>query len=195
MACLLIAFVRAPVPVAPPAPVAIAFPGPKPQSTARILFPQEKFPTLSLPGGQTRLVRSLLKVRKPLRFGGYVWKSDDVPQGDVWVRVDLSRQTLSVFRAGHEIGTTVILYGTGGKPTPVGTFPIIERAKQHRSTIYDADMPFMLRLTNDGIAIHASNVRTGFATHGCIGIPLAFARLLYDQVSRGDLVAIVGSVA
>jgi lipoprotein-anchoring transpeptidase ErfK/SrfK len=43
------------------------------------------------------------------------------------------------------------------------------------------------------VAIHASSVRRGSATHGCIGIPLAFAQLLFDQVARGDLVTIVGA--
>jgi lipoprotein-anchoring transpeptidase ErfK/SrfK len=53
-------------------------------------------------------------------------------------------------------------------------------------------MPFMLRLTGDGIAIHASDVRKGSVTHGCIGIPLTFARLLYGQMGIGDQVAIIG---
>ena len=61
----------------------------------------------------------------------------------------------------------------------------------NRSTLYDADMPYMLRLTTDGVAIHASNVRAGAATHGCIGIPPEFAKLLFEQVRRGDLVAIL----
>jgi lipoprotein-anchoring transpeptidase ErfK/SrfK len=109
----------------------------------------------------------------------------------VWVRIDLSRQTMSVFRSNQEIGSAVILYGTDGKPTPTGVFPILAKAEQHSSNLYDAEMPYMLRLTNDGVAIHASNVRFGAATHGCIGVPIAFARLLFAQVKRGDPVAIV----
>ena len=105
--------------------------------------------------------------------------------------MDLRLQTLSVFRAGHEIGSAIILYGTDGKATPSGVFPILQRAAQHRSTLYDADMPYMLRLTNDGLAIHASNVRAGATTHGCVGIPPRFAKLLFEQVRRGDLVAIM----
>jgi lipoprotein-anchoring transpeptidase ErfK/SrfK len=140
-------------------------------------------------------VRSLLNVRRQFHYGDYVWNDANVPPGQAWVRVDLGRQTLSVFRAGHEIGATVILYGTDGKPTPTGVFPILQKAKQHRSTLYDAEMPYMLRLTGDGVAIHASNVRERAATHGCIGVPAAFARLLFDQVRRGDLVAIQRDVS
>jgi lipoprotein-anchoring transpeptidase ErfK/SrfK len=54
-------------------------------------------------------------------------------------------------------------------------------------------MPFMLRLTDDGVAIHGSNVRQGYATHGCIGIPLDFARKLFAATHKGDIVAILRS--
>ena len=51
-------------------------------------------------------------------------------------------------------------------------------------------MPFMLRLTRDGVAIHASHVRKGAATHGCIGVAEPFARRLYRQMQVGDQVAV-----
>jgi hypothetical protein len=163
---------------------------PTAQSGPRLIYPANDLPTLVLPDGQKKLVRSMLNVPRAFHYGEYAWDDKYIPPGPTWVRIDLDRQTLSVFRGGHEIGATVILYGTDGKPTPTGVFPILERAKQHRSTLYSAEMPYMLRLTNDGVAIHASNVRRGAATHGCIGIPASFARLLFDQVKRGDLVSI-----
>ena len=96
-----------------------------------------------------------------------------------------------VFRGDHEIGSAVILYGAEGKPTPSGVYTVLQRAREHRSSIYDADMPFMLRLTGDGVAIHASDVQAYAATNGCVGVPIGFARRLFDQVRRGDRVAIV----
>jgi hypothetical protein len=172
----------------PDAPVASA----APRSTgARIFYPADRPPSLSLPDGSQRQVRSLLNVRRSLRYGDFVWNAAGIPRGPVWVRVDLASQTLSLFRAGHEIGTAVILHGSDGKPTPTGVFPVLERARAHRSTLYDADMPFMLRLTHDGVAVHASDVRFGRATHGCIGVPPAFAEKLFDEIRRGDPVAIL----
>lgn len=162
-------------------------------SGPRIRYPAGRYPLLTLPDGRRQEVRSLLNVERPIRFGGYVWDEAGAPAGPVWIRVDLARQTLSVFRAGHEIGAAVILYGADGKSTPIGVFPIIERAEHHRSTLYEAEMPYMLRLTNDGVAIHASDVRASAATHGCIGVPFAFARKLFAQVKRGDIVAIIGA--
>ena len=163
---------------------------PTPPTGPRLIYPRDRVPSLRLPDGSERPVHSVLNVRRPLRYGDYVWNGDNVPPGRTWIRVDLDRQTLSVFRGGNEIGTTVILYGTDGKPTPTGIFPILQKARQHRSTLYDAEMPYMLRLTGDGVAIHASNVRKGAATHGCIGVPTAFARLLFAEVRSGDLVAV-----
>jgi hypothetical protein len=162
------------------------------EDTDRIYYPADRYPALLMPDGKSELVKSLLNSRRPIRFGDYVWNDAGVPEGPVWVRVDLSRQTLSIFRGGNEIGTTVVLFGTDGKPTPRGVFPVLAKAEVHRSSLYDADMPFMLRLTGDGVAIHASRVREGSATHGCVGVPFEFARLLYAQISRGDRVVIVG---
>ncbi|WP_375427104.1 L,D-transpeptidase family protein [uncultured Sphingomonas sp.] len=160
---------------------------------ARIVYPAGRRPSLALPDGETRAVISLLNIVRPLKFGDYVWNDRDVPPGPVWMRVDLSRQLISVFRGGHEIGSSVILYGADDKPTPAGVYPVLERARTHRSSIYDADMPYMLRLTGDGVAVHASDVRAYAATHGCIGIPIAFASRVFDQVKRGDLVHIVAA--
>jgi lipoprotein-anchoring transpeptidase ErfK/SrfK len=138
-------------------------------------------------------IQSILNVRKRMQFGDYVWNDRNVPKGTVWVRVDLKSQLLSVFRGGHEIGTTVILYGAQEKATPAGTFPVLAKIKDHRSATYDnAPMPYTLRLTGDGVAIHGSNVRWGAATHGCIGVPVEFASRLFDQVKKGDQVVIVG---
>ena len=161
------------------------------QPKARIWYPANSYPYLSLPGGRREAVRSMLNITKPRQFGDFVWNEDHIPAGTVWVRVDLKRQLLSVFRGGHEIGSAVVLFGTDGKPTPRGRFTILEKDADHYSQSYDAPMPYMLRLTNDGVAIHGSNVRQGWATHGCIGVPLEFARLLFAAAKKGDSVVIV----
>jgi len=146
---------------------------------------------LSLGGDRVMQVRSLLNVDHEMRYGSYVWDEKNIPAGPVQVRVDLARQTLSVFRGGHEIGSAVIIHGSDGKPTPLGSFHVLEKNATYHSLTYDAPMPYMLRLTDDGVAIHGSNVRRGWATHGCVGVPLDFARLLFKAVHRGDTVSIL----
>jgi hypothetical protein len=157
----------------------------------RIWYPTDAYPLLLLPDGHREVVRSVLNITKPMHFGNYIWNEAGIPLGRVWVRIDLSRQILSIFREGHEIGSAVILYGAGSKETPAGNFSIQEKRADYYSHTYDAPMPYMLRLTNDGVAIHGSDVREGWATHGCIGVPMGFARLLFAAASNGDLVVIL----
>jgi hypothetical protein len=159
----------------------------------RIWYKGPKVPQIAFPDGGRRPIRSLLDVPHAMTFGDYVWNEDGVPPGPLWVRVDIGAQLISVFRGEHEIGTAVILYGGNGKPTPVGAFHVLQKAKDYVSHTYDAPMPFMLRLTSDGVAIHASNVREGWATHGCIGVPLDFAKRLFAEAHLGDSVLVTSA--
>ncbi|MGN6590724.1 MAG: L,D-transpeptidase family protein [Sphingomicrobium sp.] len=142
-------------------------------------------------GTLDRPVKSLLAVETPLHFGDYQWNDRGVGSGPIWIRVDLGTQLISVFRGGNEIGTAVIVYGGDNKQTPLGNLHILAKAKDHQSSIYDAQMPYTLRLTNDGVSIHASDVRWGAATHGCIGVPLAFAQRLFAATKVGDEVTVM----
>jgi lipoprotein-anchoring transpeptidase ErfK/SrfK len=135
-------------------------------------------------------VKRVLQIDGPFRHGDYVWDDAGVPQGPLIITVDLKAQTLSVFRDGYEIGAAVILYGIDDKPTPTGTFFISQKDADHVSNLYDAPMPYMLRLTDDGISIHGSEVGVNEATHGCIGVPTAFAKRLFGQAKLGDRVII-----
>jgi lipoprotein-anchoring transpeptidase ErfK/SrfK len=146
-------------------------------------------------GTVDRPIRSLLAIKAPMRFGDYAWNDTAVPNGRTWVRIDLRSQLISVFRAGHEIGTAVIVYGGDNKETPIGTLHVLAKARDHRSSLYEAEMPYTLRLTDDGVSIHASDVRWGAATHGCIGVPLAFAQRLFDATQIGDEVVVVPAAA
>lgn len=143
-----------------------------------------------MPDGTRLTIRSLLNVKSRMSYGQFIWNDAGVPDGKVLVRVDLARQLISVFRGGHEIGTAVILYGSDGTPTPTGLFPVLEKHADYHSRTYDAPMPHMLRLTWDGVALHASNVRRGSATHGCIGTPPAFAERMFAALSVGDPVLV-----
>jgi L,D-transpeptidase catalytic domain len=147
--------------------------------------------TVTLANGEQRIVSSLLNITSPMRYGSFVWNEGGVPPGSVWVRIDLEGQTMSVFRGEHEIGTGIILFGADSHPTPRGRFPVMAKYKDHQSSLYDAKMPYTLRLTGDGVSIHGSNVRRGLATHGCIGIPTAFAARIFGVIKVADPVYIL----
>jgi lipoprotein-anchoring transpeptidase ErfK/SrfK len=136
------------------------------------------------------VIKRILDVPKPFRHGDYAWDDAGVPAGPLVITVDLAAQVLSVFRDGYEIGAAVILYGDVDKPTPLGVFPITQKDATHVSNLYDAPMPYMLRLTNDGVSIHGSKVDWNYATHGCIGVPMEFAKKLFGQAKLGDRVII-----
>jgi len=138
-------------------------------------------------------IESLMNVRRPLKYGDFRWDERGVPDGPVAIQVDLRTQLISAFRGGHEIGSAVILYGADSHDTPLGRFPILSKAKDYKSRTYDAPMPYSLRLTRDGVAIHGSDVRWGTATHGCVGVPLEFAQRLFKVAEPGDQVLIVRS--
>lgn len=158
-------------------------------SDERIHFESGQARWLATSSGKHR-ISSILNITKPMEYGDFVWTEAHVPRGRSWVLVDLAAQTISVFRGEHEIGTAVTLFGADEKPTPTGSLKILAKLKDHRSTLYDAPMPYTLRLTDDGVAIHGSNVRIGAATHGCLGVPLDFAKRLFDELKVGDDVVI-----
>jgi len=157
--------IAAPAPVAAPAPAPAAAEGPF-------------------------VVKSILPIPGPIKFGQYYWDESKGQPGPVVITVDLAARVLSVFEDGHEIGATAILKGYGDKPTPVGVFPITQKDAAHISSIFDVPMPWMLRLTNDGVSIHGSKVERGYATNGCIGVPDPFARNLFRVAHLGDKVII-----
>ncbi|WP_312487140.1 L,D-transpeptidase family protein [Sphingomonas sp.] len=136
------------------------------------------------------IVRRILDLKQPLRHGDFVWDEAGAPQGPVVITVDLAAQVVSIFRDGYEIGAAAMIYGADNMPTPLGVFPILQKDADHVSNLYDAPMPYMLRLTNDGVAIHASDVAYGNATHGCIGVPIGFARKLFAATRLGDRVIV-----
>jgi hypothetical protein len=164
-----------------------------PIASDRVALPQASTRQALAKGLILHPVSSILAVPGRMQYGDYRWDDKGVAKGPTWVRVDLKSQIISIFRGGDEIGTAVILYGADALATPTGKFPILAKLKDHRSQTYDAPMPYTLRLTADGVSIHGSNVRWGYATHGCVGVPTAFAAKLFENVSVGTEVLIVGN--
>jgi hypothetical protein len=117
-----------------------------------------------------------------LENGDYIWKPEISPVGPVLIIVSTPDQLLYVYRNGVRIGRSTVSTGRIGHRTPVGVFTILQKQVDHYSTIYHgASMPFMERLTWGGIALHGGNL-PGFAdSHGCIRLPLEFAKKLYTN--------------
>jgi lipoprotein-anchoring transpeptidase ErfK/SrfK len=109
------------------------------------------------------------------------------------VSVDLDRQLAWVYRGDTLIGLSTISSGTSGYETPTGSYTILQKSLTHKSNLYeDAPMPFMQRLTWDGVALHAGAIPGHPASHGCVRLPKGFAKLLYGATKVGTTVTITG---
>jgi len=124
----------------------------------------------------------------PLKPGAYSWSDDGVADGPLYLIVSLARQQVHVYRGDRLIGAASVSTGTKNKATPTGSFLILQKRQWHRSNLYsNAPMPFMQRLTWDGIALHAGHNPGYPASHGCIRLPYAFAQKLFALTRIGTL--------
>lgn len=127
----------------------------------------------------------------PLPNGASRWAAD-TGTGPLAIIVSLARQQLFVYRDGRLIAQSTISSGDAGHETPLGSFNILQKSKWHRSNLYsDAPMPFMQRLTWDGIALHAGELPGHPASHGCIRLPRAFAERLFALTRPGTPVTVL----
>lgn len=136
-----------------------------------------------------------IELDRPLDFGEHFWDESFArasgARGSAQIVVDLQAEQLYVYRSGVEIARTRITRGWEEYDTPTGIFPILEKDADHYSSTYNnAPMPYNLRLTWKGVAIHGAEVDSLSATHGCIGVPLEFARKLFVNVGKGDKVLV-----
>jgi hypothetical protein len=135
----------------------------------------------------------LAKQADKLKPGEWVWKPEIAPEGPILVYVDLGRQLATVYRNGIRIGVTTISSGRTGYETPTGVFTILEKNKDHISRKFnDAPMPYQERLTWSGVALHAGGLPGYPESHGCVHLPLAFSKLLFDAMPLGGTVVIAG---
>lgn len=130
-----------------------------------------------------------------LKPGQFRWTPQIAPQGPLLIVVDLSAQLAYVYRNGVRIGLSTISSGKPGYETPTGVFTILQKDRKHHSNKYDnAPMPFMQRLTWDGIALHAGRLPGRPASHGCVRLPYAFSEALF-AVTRTGMTVIVADGA
>ncbi len=137
-----------------------------------------------------RDVRSVLDLPRSLKPGEHAWQDSEPAAGPLRIFIDLETALVHVLRGRVEIGRAKIIFGSDNKPTPTGTFRILQKSENHVSNIYHVPMPYMLRLTWDGVAIHSTDVRGRTATHGCVGVPERFATRLFQEAGIGTEVVV-----
>jgi lipoprotein-anchoring transpeptidase ErfK/SrfK len=110
--------------------------------------------------------------------------------------VSIKSQKVTIYDADGWVLRAPVSSGTKGRETPAGVFSVVEKDKDHRSSLYDdAWMPHMLRITWNGIALHGGPLPGYAASHGCVRMPFGFAEKLFDKVHIGTRVIISPSDA
>jgi len=147
------------------------------------------------------------------------WDGDGV-SGSPSIRIDLGDQTASFFKGGQLVGVSALGTGREGYSSPTGSFRILQKNKDHVSSIYGdyvdaqtgevimkdidrgkdrmpkgarydgARMPYFMRFTG-GVGMHEGFLPGYPASHGCIRMPGFMAEKFFDNVSVGTPVSVV----
>ena len=156
-----------------------------------------------------------------VRYQLWDYKWSPIPDQPIsHIVINIGEQRVYVYQGDHVAGDSPITTGKPGHETPTGHFAIIQKDIDHKSNLYgvfedangniingnaeagqtppqgsvydSADMPYYMRLREDGVGMHAGYIPgNGPASHGCIRLPHAFAELLYSNVSEGTPVDVV----
>jgi|GEM_PF-4434664 len=147
-----------------------------------------------------------------------IWWNINPSEKVTKLEINLSEQKLYVYQGGRLAAISPICSGTKDHPTPLGRFTVINKEILHRSNRYGcfvdskgkiiyanatvgmtppaglhyepADMPFFLRLTDDGVGLHGGYLPGYAASHGCVRLPKSFAQDLYPLVPLGTPVVV-----
>jgi hypothetical protein len=118
-------------------------------------------------------------------------QAQDAPNGPLQIIISIKDQRVSVYDNGALITRSSVSTGIPRHPTPLGVFSVISKERWHRSNLYSgAPMPYMQRITQSGIALHAGILPGYPASHGCIRLKNDFAIRLWHLTKRGARVII-----
>ncbi len=128
---------------------------------------------------------------KQLKPGQYLWRDVPASAGPERVVISLTDQLAYLYRGDALMAVATISTGIEGRDTPTGIFAVLDKRPFYRSKKYDnAPMPWMQRIDQYGVALHAGYNPGHPASHGCIRLPAAFAKKLYGVTGVGTPVYI-----
>ena len=106
--------------------------------------------------------------------------------------IKLGEQKGYLMDGEQELRVFPVCSGKASTPTPKGHFHVQEKQKEHRSNLYNnANMPFFMRLTLDGVGLHQGRIRKYPASHGCVRLSHEDAVYLFEHCEVGTAVFIV----
>lgn len=170
------------------------------------------------PNQPMRKASELISRQAPISVNHSVY--DSLSPGSARVVVSISKQR-AVLLNGDEVAIdSPVSSGKRAGMTPTGSFSVMEKDKDHRSSIYGdfkdrngrtvrggvsvridsapsgthfegAPMTWFMRLTGDGVGMHIGILPGYPASHGCIRMPPQAAEMFYAKVKIGTPVQVV----
>ena len=145
------------------------------------------------------------------------WDGEGV-SGAPSLLIKLGHQRAYFYKNGELVGVSTISTGREGFGTPLGNFKILQKDKDHASSLYGdyvdakggiikkdvdrskdkmppgakfdgAKMPFFMRITG-GVGMHEGFLPGYPASHGCIRMPRRMAEIFFRNVEVGTPVSI-----
>lgn len=118
--------------------------------------------------------------------------------GEKWLEVDLGDQHMTAWQGDFRVADKMVSTGKPGFNTPPGTFFINLKFEKERMNqcqngeCWDIpDVPWVMYFTNDGVAFHGAYWHNDFGrprSHGCVNLPVTFAKWLYEWSPLGTRV-------
>ena len=118
------------------------------------------------------------------------------------IHVFINEQILVAYEDGEEIYSFDIVTGRDGKETTAGKYQIFRKHEKYTSKTYGSEMPYTMFFTEDGKAIHGTQMATlrsylhsylteSVGSQGCIGLTDDNAKVLFEWAPMGTPVIVV----
>ena len=118
------------------------------------------------------------------------------------IRVFIERQVLVALENGEEVYSFDIVTGRDGKETTAGRYRVLRKHEKYTSKTYGSEMPYTMFFTEDGKAIHGTQMATlrsylhsylseSVGSQGCVGLTDDNAKALFDWAPVGTPVVVM----
>jgi lipoprotein-anchoring transpeptidase ErfK/SrfK len=118
------------------------------------------------------------------------------------IRVFIEQQVLVALENDEEIYSFDIVTGRDGKETTAGRYRVFRKHEKYTSKTYGSEMPYTMFFTEDGKAIHGTQMATlrsylhsylsdSVGSQGCVGLTDDNAKALFDWARVGTPVVVI----
>jgi LysM repeat protein len=138
---------------------------------------------------------ALIYVGQVLHIPGGSAAPSPTADGERWIDVDLSAQTLTAYQGNTPVRSTLVSTGLPSTPTPTGRYYIYAMytsVPMSGPGYYLPNVPYTMYFYR-GYALHGTYWHSNFGhpmSHGCINLPTPEAEWLFNWAAVGTLVNI-----